>query len=157
VAGQQKIEVIGPDPWPAGFAGALPRYASIPVTIMITPRPHTSTTIADLAGHAEAVVWASDPSAIEAAVLIAAGASAYVTELEDLAVAVQAVSSGEAWLAPVAAAAVCRLARVTRDPGLSEFAVAARAAASGMAWPLACGAAGVTQTRSLLMQLRRQL
>jgi len=157
VVGQQKIEVIGAEPRPVGFAAALPRYAAIPITVMITPRSHASTAIADLEGHAEVLVWACDPSAIEAAVLIAAGASAYVTELEELAVAVQAVSWGEAWLAPVAAAAVCRLARVTRDPGLSEFAVAARAAASGLAWPLACGAAGVTQTRSLLMQLRRQL
>jgi DNA-binding NarL/FixJ family response regulator len=116
VAGQQKIEVIGPDLWPAGFASALPRHASIPVTIMITPRSHARTAIADLAGHTEVVVWASDPSAIEAAVLITAGANAYVTDLDDLPSAVRAVSSGEAWLAPVAAAAVCRLARITGEP-----------------------------------------
>jgi DNA-binding NarL/FixJ family response regulator len=157
VAGQQKIEVIGPDPWPADFTVALPRHASIPVTIMITPRPHSITTIADLAGHAEVVVWASDPSAIEAAVLITAGANAYVTDLDDLASAVRAVSSGEAWLAPVAAAAVCRLARITGDPGLYELSVAARATAAGQPWPLACRAAGLSGTQSLLMQLKRRL
>jgi DNA-binding NarL/FixJ family response regulator len=157
VASQQKIEVIGPDSWPAGFASALPRHASIPVTIMITPRPHAITNIADLAGHGEVVVWASDPSAIEAAVLITAGANAYVTHLDDLASAVRAVSSSEAWLAPVAAAAICRLARIIGDPGLYELSVAARATAAGQPWPLACRAAGATRTRSLLMQLRRQL
>jgi DNA-binding NarL/FixJ family response regulator len=157
VVGQQTIRVIGPEPWPAGFGGALPQHAAIPISMLITPRPHARTTIADLAELTDVVVWASDPSAIEAAVLIAAGANAYVTELDDLAVAVQALSSGEAWLAPVAAAAVCRLARVTRDPGLSELAVAARAAAEGQGWLLACRSSGVTQTRSLLIQLRRQL
>jgi DNA-binding NarL/FixJ family response regulator len=157
VVGQQRIEVIGPEPWPVGFTGALPRHAAIPIAIIITPRPEARTTIADLEGHTEVVVWASDPSAIEAAVLITAGANAYVTDLNDLVAAVRAVSSGEAWLAPVAAAAVCRLARVTRDPGLYELSVAARAAAAGQGWPLACRAAGATQTRSLLMQLRRQL
>jgi len=157
VAREQKIEVIGPEPWPVGFASALPRHASIPITIMLTPRPHAITTIADMAGHTEVVVWARDPSAIEAAVLITAGANAYVTDLNDLAAAVRAVSSGEAWLAPVAAAAVCRLARVTCDPGLYELSVAARATAQGQGWPLACRAAGATQTGSLLMQLRRQL
>ena len=157
MAGQQRIEVIGPEPWPVGFAGALPRHAAIPIAIMITPRPHARTAIADLAGHTEVVVWASDPSAIEAAVLITAGANAYVTDLDDLASAVRAVSSGEAWLAPVAAAAVCRLARITRDPGLYELSVAARATAAGQPWPLACRAVGATGTQSLLMQLKRQL
>jgi DNA-binding NarL/FixJ family response regulator len=157
MAGQQRIEVIGPEPWPVGFAGALPRHAAIPIAIMITPRSHARTAIADLARHTEVVVWASDPSAIEAAMLITAGANAYVTDLNDLAAAARAVSSGESWLSPVAASAVCRLARVTRDPGLSEFAVAARATAAGQAWSLACRSAGVTQTQSLLMQLRRQL
>ena len=157
MVGQQRIQVIGPEPWPVGFANALPRHTAIPITVIITPHPHARTTIADLAGHVEVVVWAIDPSAIEAAVLITAGANAYVTELDDLASAVQAMSSGEAWLAPVAAAAVCRLARITRNPGLYELSVAARAAASGTAWPLACRAAGITHTRSLLMQLRRQL
>jgi DNA-binding NarL/FixJ family response regulator len=157
MVGEQRIEFIGPEPWPAGFAGALPRHSTIPVTIIITPRSHARTVIADRAGRTEVVVWASDPSAIEAAVLIAAGANAYVTDLDDLPLAVEAVSSGEAWLDPVAAAAVCRLARVTRDRGLSELAAAAKAAAAGQGWPLACHAMGVTQTRSLLMQLRRQL
>jgi DNA-binding NarL/FixJ family response regulator len=157
MVGQQRIEVIGAEPWPVGFAGALPRHTATPLTIIITPRPQARTTIVDLAGHAEVMVWASDPSAIEAAMLIIAGANAYVTDLNDLAAAARAVSSGEAWLSPVAASAVCRLARVTRDPGLSEFAVAARATAAGQAWSLACRSAGIAQTQSLLMQLRRQL
>ena len=157
MASQQKIEVIGPEPWPAGFAAALPRHRAIPITVMITPQPHARATIADHAGRAEVVVWASDPSAIEAAVLITAGANAYVTDLDDLAEAVRAVSTGEAWLAPVAAAAVCRLARIIGDPGLYELSVAARATAAGQPWPLACTAAGLSGTQSLLKQLKRRL
>jgi DNA-binding NarL/FixJ family response regulator len=157
VVGQQRIQVIGPEPWPVGFAGALPRHTVIPITVMITPRSHARTAIADLAAHTEVVVWASDPSSIEAAVLIMAGANAYVTDLDDLASAVRAVSSGEAWLAPVAAAAVCRLARITGDPGLYELSVAARATAQGQPWPLACRATGLSGTQSLLMQLKRRL
>src|SRR5450756_1627362 len=146
VAGKSRIEITGPEPWPVGFAGALPRSSAIPVRILIAPQPRARTSIAELRGRREVVVWASDPSAIEAAVLITAGANAYVTDLDDLASAVRAVSSGEAWLAPVAAAAVCRLARITGDPGLYELSVAARATAAGHPWPLACRAAGLTDT-----------
>ena len=157
MAGQRRIGVIGPDPWPIGFAGALPQHAATPITVMITPRPQARTIITDLEGHSDVVIWARDPSAIEAAMLITSGASAYVTDLSDLAAAIRAVTSGESWLSAVAAVAVCRLARITGDSGLDELSVAARAAASGQAWPLACRAAGATGTRSLLMQLRRAL
>src|SRR5450759_4942646 len=155
MAGQQRIRVIGPEPWPTGFAVALPQHAATPITVMITPRPQARTIITDLGGHSDVVVWARDPSAIEAAVLITAGANAYVTDLNNLAAAIRAVTLGEAWLSAVAAVAVCRLARITGDQGLDRLSVAARAAASGQAWPLACRAVGVTGTRSLLMQLRR--
>jgi DNA-binding NarL/FixJ family response regulator len=157
VAAWSTIEIIGPEPWPVGFIHTLPRYAPIPLRIMITPQRHAQTIVAGLRGRPEVVVWASDPSAIEAAILIAAGVNAYVTELDDLAAAVGAVSSGEAWLAPVAAAAVCRLARITRDPSLDRLSAAARAAASGQPWALACRSTGLTQTRSLLTHLRRQI
>jgi DNA-binding NarL/FixJ family response regulator len=157
MAAWSRIEILGPAPWPVGLIDALPRYAPIPLRIMITPQRHAQSIVAGLRGHPEVVIWASDPSAIEASMLIAAGASAYVTELKDLVTAVRAVSSGEAWLAPVAATAVCRLARITLDPGLDSLAAAARAAAGGQPWPLACRSTGLAQTRSLLTQLRRQL
>jgi DNA-binding NarL/FixJ family response regulator len=157
VAGKTGIEITGPEPWPVGFAGALPRSSAIPVRILIAPQPRARTSIAELRGRREVVVWASDPSAVEAAVLITAGANAYVTELDDLAAAIRAVTSGEIWLAPVAAAAVCRLARITRDPHFDKLSVAARAAARGQAWPLACLSTGLTQAQSLLTELRWQL
>jgi DNA-binding NarL/FixJ family response regulator len=157
VAGAPLIEITGPEPWPIGLREALPRRSAIPIRIMITPQPHARCTIADLQGHPDVLVWATDPSAVEAAVLIAAGANAYVTEPKDLAAAVEALNSGEAWLAPVAAAAVCRLARNTRNPAFDKLSVAARTTAGGQAWLLACRATGLTQTRYLLTQLRREV
>src|SRR5664280_2355042 len=147
VARRTGIEITGPELWPVGFAGALPRSSAIPVRILIAPQPRARTSIAELRGRREVVVWASDPSAVEAAVLITAGANAYVTELDDLMAAIRAVTSGEIWLAPVAAAAVCRLARITRDPHFDKLSVAARAATLGPWRPLgrrprACRSAG---------------
>jgi hypothetical protein len=151
------IEVTGPEPWPIRLARALPRYSAAPLRVMITPQPYARITIEALHGQPQVLVWASDPSAVEAAVLIMAGADAYVTHTDDLADAVQALDSGETWLAPVAAAAVCRLTRLIRDPDFDEFSAAARTAAAGQPWPLVCRSTGLTRTGSVLTQLRRRL
>lgn len=135
----------------------LPRHTAIPIRIIITPQLHACTTIAGVPGHAEAVVWARDPSAVEAAVLVAAGANAYVTDLVDLAAAVDAVCTGETWFAPVAAAALCRLARNIQDHDFETLAAVARAAAQGRPWPLTCRSAGLEQTQAVLARLRQQL
>src|SRR5664280_2198734 len=157
VARRTGIEITGPELWPVGFAGALPRSSAIPVRILIAPQPRARTSIAELLGRREVVVWASDPSAVEAAVLITAGANAYVTELDDL---TAAAATGASQISPEVTArmaAVCRLARITRDPHFDKLSVAARAAARGQAWPLACLSTDLTQTRSLLTQLRWRL
>ena len=157
MAGRATIEIVGARPWPIGLLRALPRRSAVPVQVLITPQPHARTSIAELRGHKEVVVWAQDSSAVEAAVLIAAGANAYVTQLGDLAAAVRAVSTGETWLAPVAAAAVSRLARSSANPAFTSLSAAARAAAAGQPWPLACRSIDLRHTQSLLQQLRLQL
>jgi len=125
--------------------------------VMVTPRTRARETIATLTGQSEVIVFATEPSAIEAAVLITAGANAYVTSEAELGDAVTALGLGDTWFSAVAATAVCRLARLTRDPALHGIAIAARAAAAGQPWPAACHAAGLTTTQSHLHRLRRRL
>ena len=124
---------------------------------MVTPQPRAGRTIAQLHRRFHVVVYATDPSAIEAAVLIAAGADAYVANPRDLRSAVSAIGVGETWFSPVAAAAVCRLARLAGDPSLLDLAAAARATAAGHPWQVACQSLGLRATQSDLHRLRQHL
>lgn len=152
-----EIEILGSNSWPLGLPDAMPRRTSTPLKVLITPQTKAQQITANLRGHFEVITYATSPSAIEAAILITAGANAYVTRTADLAAAIQAVSTGETWFSAEAAAAVCRLARLTCDPTLQELAVAARSAAAGQPWPLACRALGLNETRRKLQHLRSVL
>jgi len=157
VADPTEIEIIGSGSWPLGFPDALPRRTTTPLKVLITPQPKAREITANLSDHFAVVAYATSPSAIEAAVLITAGADAYVTRTTDLSAAIQAVCRGETWFSAVAATAVCRLARLTCDPTLQNLTVAARSAASGQPWPLACRALGLVETQSQLQRLRSAL
>jgi DNA-binding NarL/FixJ family response regulator len=157
VAHPTEIEILGSSSWPLGLPDAMPRRTSTPLKVLITPQTKARQIAANLRGHFEVVTYATSPSAIEAAVLIAAGVNAYVTRTADLAAAIHAVCRGETWFSAVAAAAVCRLARLTCDPALQELAVAARSAAAGQPWPQACRALGLNETRRKLQRLRSVL
>lgn len=157
MTGRARIQITGPQPWPVGLARSLPTSSSIPVRVVLTPNPRSRATIVTASDQPQVIVWSGDPSAVEAAVFIAAGANAYVTSLTDLAAAVDAVCTGETWFAAVAAAAICRLARNTRHQDFDALAAAARAAAQGLPWSLACRSAGLEQSQDVLTHLRRRL
>jgi DNA-binding NarL/FixJ family response regulator len=151
------LEILGIEPWPPRLSRELPRRTRRPVTLLVTPRANAITCVADRYGGRDVVVLATDPSAVEAALLIQAGADAYLTDAADLPEAIEALAAGEAWLSPVAATAVCRLARLTGDPAFDLLAALARAVAAGQSWPTARRASGLTDTRSALARLRRML
>ena len=156
--GRRRIpEVIGSQPWPTGFRRALPPRTGRPVKIVVTPLALALRTVADLDSPRDVIIYSTEPSAVEAALLIAAGANAYVTTPRELRHAVAALERGDTWFSPVAATAVCRLARITRSQDLDAFAVAARAAAAGRSWPGACRAVGLAETGSHLHRLRQRL
>lgn len=134
---------------------AAARSATIPIRIVTTSRLPAS---AALAGSTWThIVYASQPSAVEASVWLLAGASGYVTHLKSLHPAVAAVSDGETWLDPHAAAALYRLIRMANDSRWNSLAAASRAAAEGMNWGETCSALGLAQTGALLSNLRTQI
>jgi DNA-binding NarL/FixJ family response regulator len=151
--GRIAIDVVGTPPWPAGLMRGLPNSASTAIRLVITPHAGARAAVAERPDGAEAIVYSLDPSIVEATILIAAGANAYVTRQDDLAAAVRSVGAGEIWLAPVAAAAVCRLTRLVNDPTLDGLAAAARAAAAGQPWSTARQAADVVDTVALLSRV----
>lgn len=150
-------EIVGPDPWPARLRSGLPRHSSVPVGIVVTPQPRARAIVSELRICAKVIIYATDPSVAEAAVLAAVGAVAYVSEVDDLAAAVRSVTVGGAWFSPVAAAAVCRLARMTRDPAFDALAAAARATAAGRSWSVACLSVGVPDSARQLERLVQSL
>ncbi len=134
---------------------AAPRSATVPLRIVTTSQLPAS---AALAGSTWThIIYASHPSAVEASVWLLAGASSYVTSLKSLHPAVAAVSDGEAWLDPHAAAALYRLIQMANDSRWNSLAAASRAAAEGMSWGETCSALGLAQTGSLLSNLRAQI
>ena len=157
MSGRFAIQVVGRQPWPPGLTRALPRTAATPIRLVITPQPGAQAAVAERADSVQTIVYSTDPSIVEAAILITAGANAYVTHHSDLPAAVQAVSAGEVWLAPVAAAAVCRLIRAAEDSTLDTLAAAARAAAAGQPWDTARQAADITNTINLLATVRQRI
>ena len=102
------------------------------------------------------IVYASQPSAVEASVWLLAGASGYVTHLKSLHPAVAAGSDGETWLDPHAAAALYRLIRMANDSRWNSLAAASRAAAEGINWGRHPQPSG-SQTGALLSNLRTQI
>jgi hypothetical protein len=111
-----------------------------------------------LAGPTRAyIVYATHPSSVEAAVWLLAGASGYVTSLKSVAAAVAAVSDGEIWLDPHAAAALYRLIQMANDSRWNSLAAASRAAAEGMGWSETCSALELARTGALLRHLRTRI
>jgi hypothetical protein len=134
---------------------AAPRSATVPLRLVTTSQLPAS---AALAGSTRTyIVYASHPSAVEASVWLLAEASGYVTSLKSLAAAVAAVSDGEIWLDPHAAAALYRLIQMVNDSRWNSLAAASRAAAEGMSWSEACSALGLARTGALLSNLRTQI
>lgn len=134
---------------------AAPRSATVPLRIATAsqlPAPVA------LAGSAWTyIIYASHPSAVEASVWLLAGASGYVTSLKSLPAAVAAVSDGEIWLDPHAAAAVYRLIQMVNDARWDSLAAVSRAAAEGMNWSETCSALGLARTGPLLSSLRAHI
>ena len=134
---------------------AVPRSAMVPLRIVATSQLPAS---AALAGSTWThIVYAGHPSAVEASVWLLAGASGYVTSLKSLAPAVAAVSDGEIWLDPHAAAALYRLIQMVNDSRWDSLAAVSRAAAEGMSWGETCTALGLARTGALLSNLRAQI
>jgi DNA-binding NarL/FixJ family response regulator len=157
MAGFPRVEILGIEAWPPQLTGRLARRSSGLLTVVVTPRADSITSVQERYPQRDIVILATDPSAVEAALLIHAGADAYVTDPAELRGAIDALSSGEAWMSPVAASAVCRLARLPGDPAFDRLAALARVAAGGQPWPSARRALGLTGTRSALAELRQAL
>ena len=103
------------------------------------------------------VVVSTDPSAVEAALLLQAGADAYLSDPATLGPAIRGLRDGRVWLSPVGAVGLCRLARLPGDPAFDLLAAAARLAATGRPWPAVCRTLGLRGTRQTLRALRRAL
>jgi len=157
VTGHQRIEIIGTEPWPGHAARQLGGRRTRRLSLLIAPAAGSFAAVRERYPERDIVVLAAEPSAIEAALLIYAGADAYLTDSGDLRSAVESLAAGEAWLSPIAAAAVCRLARLAGDPDLDRLAGIARAVAGGHPWPTVRRASGLSGTRSALARLRRLL
>jgi len=95
VSGRFAIQLVGRRPWPPGLTGALPRAAATPIRLVITPQSGAQAAVAGRADSVQTIVYSTDPSIVEAAILITAGANAYVTHHSDLGAAIQAVGAGE--------------------------------------------------------------
>jgi len=146
-------EIVGRLPWQSRLPGRTPGG----LTVLITPRVGAVRAVAERYPHRAIAVLATDPSVAEAAVLIHAGADAYLTDVGDLASAVEALRDGRAWMSPIGAAAVCRLARLPGNPAFDTMAAAARAAAAGEPWQRAFRIAGGSPARSMFAALRSAL
>jgi hypothetical protein len=134
---------------------AAPRSATVPLRLVTTSQLPAS---AAPAGSTRTyIVYASHPSAVEASVWLLAGASGYVSSLKSVPVAVAAVSDGEIWLDPHAAAALYRLIQMVNDSRWDSLAAVSRAAAEGMSWSETCSALGLVRTGALLSNLRTQI
>ncbi len=134
---------------------AAPRSATIPLRIVTTSQLPASAAVAG--ATRTHIAYSSHPSAVEATVWLLAGAVGYVTGLKTLAPAVAAVSDGEIWLDPHAAAALYRLIQMVNDSRLNSLAAASRAAAEGMSWGETSAALGLARTGALLSGLRTQI
>lgn len=157
MAGSRQVEILGIEAWPTRLTGRLARRSSGVLTIVVTPRAGSIASVKERYPQRDIVVLASDPSAVEAALLIHAGADAYVTGPAELRDAIDALGTGEAWMSPLAATAVCRLARLPGDPAFDRLAALARVVAGGQPWQSARRALGLTSTRSALARLRQVL
>lgn len=158
MAGHPRIEIIGTEPWPGNAARLLGGgRRTRQLSLLIAPAAGSFAAVRERYPERDIVVLATEPSAVEAALLIYAGADAYLTDSGDLGSAVDSLSTGEAWLSPVAAAAICRLARLPGDPAMDRLAGLARAVAAGQSWPAVRRASGLSDTRSALARLRRLL
>lgn len=156
MARPQAIEILGTEPWPLPLRRVPVNRGTRPQTLLITPFVGSVAAIARRYPRHDVVVLSTKPSAVEAALLIHAGADAYLTDLADLRGALEALAAGEMWLSPVAATAVCRLARLPGDPAFDRLATFARAVASGQP-PRSGGGSGLSGTRWTLAKLRRLL
>ena len=134
---------------------AAPRSATVPLRIATASQLPASVALAGSTWTY--IIYAGHPSAVEASVWLLAGASGYVSSLKSLATAVAAVSDGEIWLDPYAAAAVYRLIQMVNDSRWDSLAAVSRAAAEGMSWSQTCSALGLARTGTLLSNLRKQI
>jgi hypothetical protein len=146
-------EILGPRPWPVQLTDH--RADKLRLTVLLTPYVGAFAAVGERYPRRDIAVLSNDPSIVEATLLVQAGADAYLSNPETLPAAFDALRAGHAWLTPVAAAAVCRLARLPGDPAFDPLAGAARFAAGGRPWLTVCRSLGLTDTRGLLAALRR--
>jgi hypothetical protein len=150
--------VLADPAWEDRVRRALGHRSPTELTVFVTPRPGVVGEVQRTAATgARALVFARDASLAEAALVIAAGADGYVTELAMLNFASRRVADGEGWFDPVAAAAVARLARLSGNARHDPLTVAARLAAAGRPWHEAQAAAGAVDAGVLLARLRDRL
>ena len=145
-------EILGPPPWPLRLSELHGRTHAL--TMVVAPHPGALAAVRERYSRRDIVVLSTAPSTVEAALLVEAGADAYLTDLAELEPALAALRAGQAWLSAVAAAAVCRLARLPGDCAFDQLAAAARLAAAGRPWPTVCHTVGIADTRATLAALR---
>ena len=77
MSGRFAIQLVGRRPWPPGLTRALPRAAATPIRLVITPQSGAQAAVAERADSVQTIIYSTDPSIVEAAILITAGANAY--------------------------------------------------------------------------------
>src|SRR6185503_14028865 len=89
-------EILGLRPWSAGLV-AIPGDAGR-LTVVVTPLAGALAAVRERYPHRDVVVLATDPSVAEAALLVQAGADAYLSDPTSLGPALDALRTGQAWL-----------------------------------------------------------
>ncbi len=149
------LDVLAPAGLSARITLACP--SNHPLTVVVPPALGVVRTVrAARALDRECWCWSEQPSAVQAAVVLAAGADSYCALEPDLLGLAFRCARGP-YLDAAGAAGLLQLCRLVSDRSFDTLAAVARATATGTPWERACRASNVSQPRKALRGLRAQL